>query len=386
MCAAHKPILFNSRYARADRYTSRRMARASLSRSTALLLASGLLLHVASAAPPAIRRHDFLVRGNPGIRLFVREVTASQSDLHKTVLLIHGARIPGVASFDLPVPGGSLAADLATRGFDVYIVDVRGYGRSTRPPEMDAPPSAHPPLVRSKEAVRDLAAVVDWIAHRRHVSSVALFGWATGAQWAGEYASLYPEKVSALVLLNSLYRGDTPQPLIGHGSDLEDPAHPGRYNDQACGAYRWNTADSLSRIWDHTIPIADKDEWRDPAVAQALIDQALASDPQSRTQRLAAFRSPCGALEDSFLLATGHQLWDATRITAPTLILVAEHDFWSRPIDRENLVHDLQHAHRVKLVILPNATHFVHLDRSERGRDQLLNETASFLDGGISGK
>jgi pimeloyl-ACP methyl ester carboxylesterase len=362
------------------------MARASLSRSTALLLASGLLLHVASAAPPTIRRHDFPVHGDPGIRLFVREVSAPQSDPHKPVLLVHGARIPGIASFDLPVPGGSLAADLATRGFDVYILDIRGYGRSTRPPEMDGPPSAHQPLVRSKEAARDLAAVVDWVEHRRHVSRIALFGWATGAQWAGEYASLYPEKVSALVLLNALYRGDTPQPLIGHGSDLEDPAHPGRYNDQACGAYRWNTADSLTRSWDHTIPIANKDEWRDPAVAQALVEQALASDPQSRTQRLAAFRSPCGALEDSFLLATGHQLWDATRITAPTLILVSEHDFWSRPIDRENLVRDLVHARRAKLVILPDATHFVHLDRAARGRDQLLNETVSFLQSNPSGK
>jgi pimeloyl-ACP methyl ester carboxylesterase len=361
------------------------MARALVSRSAALLLASGMLLPAASAAPPTIHRHDFFVRGDPGIRLFVREVSAPQSDRRKPVLLIHGARIPGIASFDLPVPGGSLAADLAMRGFDVYIVDIRGYGRSTRPPEMDAPPSAHLPLVRSKEAVRDLAAVVDWIAHRRHVSSVTLFGWATGAQWAGEYASLYPERVSSLILLNSLYYGDTPQPLIGHGSDLEDSAHPGRYNQQACGAYRWNTADSLTRGWDRTIPIANKDEWRDPAVAQELVEQALASDPQSRTQRLAAFRSPCGALEDSFLLATGHQLWDATHITAPTLILVSERDFWSRPIDRENLVRDLVHARRVKLVILPNATHFVHLDRPARGRTHLLDETASFIESSTIG-
>jgi pimeloyl-ACP methyl ester carboxylesterase len=217
------------------------------------------------------------------------------------------------------------------------------------------------------------------------VSSVTLFGWATGAQWAGEYASLYPERVSSLILLNSLYYGDTPQPLIGHGSDLEDSAHPGHYNQQACGAYRWNTADSLTRGWDRTIPIANKDEWRDPAVAQELVEQALASDPQSRTQRLAAFRSPCGALEDSFYLATGHQLWDATHITAPTLILVSERDFWSRPIDRENLVRDLVHARRVKLVILPNATHFVHLDRPARGRTHLLDETASFIESSTIG-
>jgi pimeloyl-ACP methyl ester carboxylesterase len=350
--------------------------------SVASIALAALIATGAAGAQPTVQRHDFFIASDPGVRLFVREVTASRSSSHVTILLIHGARIPGIASFDLPVPGGSLAADLATRGLDVYVLDVRGYGRSSRPAEMDAPPSAHPPLVRSNEAVRDISAAVDWISHREHVTAVALFGWAAGAQWAGYYASLYPEKVSALILLNALYRGDAAQPLVGHGSDLEDPAHAGRYSEGGCGAYRWNTADSLTRGWERNIPIADKDQWRDPAVAQALIQQSLASDPESTSQHLAAFRSPCGALEDSFYLATGHELWDATLITAPTLILVSERDFWSRPIDRENLVGDLVHAKRVKLVILPNATHFVPLDRPERGRNQLIEETTAFVKAG----
>ena len=348
-------------------------------RSVASMAFAALLAPGAACGQANIQRHDFSVTSDPGIRLFVREVSAPRAASHLPMVLIHGARIPGIASFDLPVAGGSLAADLATRGFDVYVLDVRGYGRSTRPAEMAAPPNAHSPLVRSNEAVRDIAAAVDWIGHREHVTAVALFGWAAGAQWAGYYASLYPEKVSALILLNALYRGDTAQPLVGHGSDLEDPAHAGRYNERGCGAYRWNTADSLTRGWERNIPIADKDQWRDPAVAQALVEESLASDPESTSQHLAAFRSPCGALEDSFYLATGHQLWDATLITAPTLILVSERDFWSRPVDRENLVSDLVHAKRVKLVILPDATHFVHLDRPQRGRNELLDETAAFV-------
>jgi pimeloyl-ACP methyl ester carboxylesterase len=350
--------------------------------SVASIALTALIATGAACAQSNVQRHDFFIPSDPGVRLFVREVTASRASSHLTILLIHGARIPGIASFDLPVPGGSLAADLATRGLDVYVLDVRGYGRSSRPAEMDAPPSAHPPLVRSNEAVRDISAAVDWISHREHVTAVALFGWAAGAQWAGYYASLYPEKVSALILLNALYRGDAAQPLVGHGSDLEDHAHAGRYSEGGCGAYRWNTADSLTRGWERNIPIANKDQWRDPAVAQALIQQSLASDPESTSQHLAAFRSPCGALEDSFYLATGHELWDATLITAPTLILVSERDFWSRPIDRENLVGDLVHAKRVKLVILANATHFVSLDRPERGRNQLIEETTAFVKAG----
>src|SRR5690606_6599825 len=78
------------------------------------------------------------------------------------------------------VPGGSLAADLARVGHAVYVMDVRGYGRSSRPPEMSQPPEASRPLVRSPDVVRDVAATVDWIRARRAVGRVALLGWATG--------------------------------------------------------------------------------------------------------------------------------------------------------------------------------------------------------------
>ena len=66
-----------------------------------------------------------------------------------------------------------------------YVIDVRGYGASTRPKEMEEPAVGRAALVRSNEAVRDIGSAVDWIRKRRRVSNVALFGWATGGQWAG---------------------------------------------------------------------------------------------------------------------------------------------------------------------------------------------------------
>ena len=330
------------------------------------------------ASPVELQRQDFFVNADPGIRLFVRELRSGRG-AGKPILLLHGARVPGLASFDLPVPGGSFAADLAQLGFDVYVMDVRGYGRSTRPKEMDDPPNSHPPLVRSDEAVRDIAAVVDAIRRRRHVAQVALFGWATGGQWAGYYASLYPDKISALIVLNSLYRGNSLHPFIGHGSDSEDPAHPNHFNQAACGAYRLNDAASLLRSWDRNIPVDNKNEWRDPDVAKAYVDASLASDATSRSRTPPSFRSPCGALEDSFYLAIGRQLWDASLITAPTLVLAGENDFWSRPEDRDNLAADLVHSARVRVVVISGATHFVHLDRSEKGRRVLLDEINSFV-------
>lgn len=336
----------------------------------------------ATVPPAAISRRELFTESDPGVRIYVREVRASASPPRGSsavppILLVHGARVPGVASFDLPVAGGSLAADLVRRGFAVYVMDVRGYGRSTRPAAMSEPADGVAPLVRSTEAVRDIDAAVDLIRRRNQGRRVAIFGWAAGGQWAGYYATLRPEKLSHLVMLNALYGADAPQPLVGHGSDLEDAAHPGRLS-RAVGAYRCNTAASLVGGWDRSIPMANKDAWRDPAVADAYVREAVASDPASASHTPPCFRSPNGALEDSFYLATGRQLWDASFITVPTLVLASERDFWSRPGDRELLMARLVHAPVKRLVVIPNATHFVHLDRANRGRELLLDEVTRF--------
>ncbi|HEX2711461.1 MAG TPA: alpha/beta fold hydrolase [Candidatus Acidoferrales bacterium] len=293
-----------------------------------------------SLSPPgaSVSRQELFESSGTGIRIHMREVRSDKGGSCEPILLVHGARVPGITSFDLPAPGGSLAADLADNGFCIYIIDIRGYGQSTRPPEMQQPPENHPPLVRSVEAVHDIDAAVDLIRKRTGATRVSLFGWATGGQWAGYYATFHSEKLSHLILLNALYGADGPHPLMGHGSDMEDAAHPGHLNP-SIGAYRCNTAGSLLGGWNRSIPSKDPAAWRDPAVADAYVREALASDPETKNHNPPCFRSPNGALEDSFYLAIGRRLWDASFIYVPTLVLASERDFWSRPADREKMVH-----------------------------------------------
>ena len=44
---------------------------------------------------------------------------------------------PSETAFDLPLGGRSMMDYIALQGWDVYLFDVRGYGGSTRPPEME---------------------------------------------------------------------------------------------------------------------------------------------------------------------------------------------------------------------------------------------------------
>lgn len=324
-----------------------------------------------------------MIVSDQDVKLHARVISKEGSRGSSTkppTLLIHGARVAGIASFDLDVPNGSLAADLAELiGCKVFILDVRGYGGSTRPKEMDEPADANSPSVRSSDAVRDIGAAVDSIVESEGCEAVTLLGWATGGQWASYYAALRPNRVNCLILDNSLYGATLDHPSLGHGSSLEDPEHRGQFNRKGMGAYSFNTKESLFGAWDKSIPIEDKSAWRDPRVADAYARAALASDPTSYSRSPPSFRAPLGALEDSFYLATGRQLWDASLIRSPTLILRSERDFWSRPEDPETMKKHLVHSRKVQSVTLSNATHFVHLDRPERGRTTFIEEIVSFL-------
>jgi pimeloyl-ACP methyl ester carboxylesterase len=339
-----------------------------------------LALMPATSAAQSITRTDHRVPSAAGIELFVREVTAGRAGERSAppVLLLHGATVPSLPSFDLPVPQGSLAVDLATAGFRVYLMDARGFGGSTRQPRMNEPPEGGAPLTRSSEVLEDVNAVVDWIRKRTRAKAVTLMGWETGGHWAGLFATRHPAKVAGLVLYNTLYGGGTTHRTLGHGSSLEDPKRRGTFNP-ALGAYRFQDAASLMRTWDQSIPVTDKASWRDPAVATAYVRLALASDPTAGTRNPPSLRAPSGPLADTFELAIGRHPWDAGLIQSPTLILAAERDFWSRAEDRDRLKAHLVNAPAVTLVILREATHFVHLDRPERGRGELLTALTAFL-------
>ena len=98
---------------------------------------------------------DIMVKSpDAGIEIFVRNkrpanMTAFRAE--RTVVYVHGATYPASTAFDLKLDGLSWMEYIAARGYDVYLIDLRGYGKSTRPKEMsedaakNAPIAATPP-------------------------------------------------------------------------------------------------------------------------------------------------------------------------------------------------------------------------------------------------
>ncbi len=122
--------------------------------------------------PELVTESYLIPSGDAGIDLYVRNkrpLGMTNFSPEKILLYVHGATYPSETAFDLPIEGASMMDLIAARGYDVYLVDVRGYGGSTRPPEMNAPPEASAPVVGTDVAVRDFGTAVDHILKRRGV-------------------------------------------------------------------------------------------------------------------------------------------------------------------------------------------------------------------------
>jgi pimeloyl-ACP methyl ester carboxylesterase len=302
----------------------------------------------------------------PGVELYMRNKRPNGVDLfppERIVLYVHGATYPAETSFDLPLGGFSWMDFLACRGFDVYLVDLRGYGQSTRPPEMDRPPADSPPLVTTDVAVRDVGAAVMHILNRRHVKRISLLGWSWGTTIMGAFTAQNPDKVHRLVLYGPLWLR-TPPPA--------DKAEP----EQPLGAYRTITKDAARKRWLNNVPEQKQKTLIPPGWFETWVDTTWATDPTSAKSGL--LRAPNGVLQDirSYWTA-GKPYYDPARITAPTLITHAEWDTDTPAYMAQQVFALLINAPWKRLVEIGEGTHTLIM---EKNRLQLFSEVQLFLE------
>ena len=66
-----------------------------------------------------------------GIEIFVRNKRPANMTSfrpERTLVYVHGATYPASTAFDLKLDGLSWMEYIASRGYDVYLLDLRGYG------------------------------------------------------------------------------------------------------------------------------------------------------------------------------------------------------------------------------------------------------------------
>jgi pimeloyl-ACP methyl ester carboxylesterase len=307
---------------------------------------------------------EFMIPGpDRGVQLYVRNKRPRSLATFKPdniVLFVHGATYPAETSFDLQLDGLSWMDYIASRGYDVYLMDVRGYGRSSRPAEMDQPANRNPPIVRTSTAARDYGAAVDFVLKRRGVAKLNVLGWSWGTVIGALYTSQNNAKVNRLVLYAPLWVRQT-KSLTDTGGAL--------------GAYRVVTVDNAKKrptgIPDGKKPMPD-------AWLEAWVRATFASDPVGAKGNPPFVRAPNGVeLDGREYWLAGKPLYNPANIRVPTMLIIAEWDTNTPVYMAQTLFPKLVNAEPKRLVVIGEGTHGVMM---EKNRMQLFREVQLFLD------
>jgi pimeloyl-ACP methyl ester carboxylesterase len=324
---------------------------------------------------PELTVESYLIpSADAGIELYVRNkrpAGMTRFAAGKILLFVHGATYPSESAFDLPIEGVSMMDLIAARGYDVYLVDIRGYGRSTRPPEMSLPPEMNKPVVSTETAVRDLGAAVDHVRKRRDVAKINLMGWSWGTAIAGQYTSEHNDRVERLVLFAPLwiFRKDaviTPAPEVSATSP------------PTLGAYRLISKEIAKARWLKGVPEDKKAGLIPPGVFEAWIEATWATDPDAAKHNPPMLRAPNGVIADVLASwAAGKPYYDPGKITVPTFLIHAEWDSDLPTYLAIEYFAQLKNVPYKRLVEIGEGTHSVML---EKNRMQFFREIMGFLD------
>jgi pimeloyl-ACP methyl ester carboxylesterase len=352
----------------------------ALLEGNAMQLPRRSFLHLATAAValPAVSRawaqtprlvtNEMVVKSpDQGIEIYVRNkrpVNMNSFRPERTVLFVHGATYPAHTAFDLALGGLSWMEYIAARGYDVYLLDLRGYGKSTRPKEMSERPEANPPIVRTVTAVQDVSSVVDFILKRRKIARLNLLGWSWGTTIMATYTTQNADKVERLILY-------APQWIRTTAALIQAGTGP-------LPAYRLVRKDQARARWLNGVPEDKKATLIPSGWLEQWADATWATDPEGSKMNPPMLRAPNGTVQDTAeYWSSGKPYYDPAKISVPTLIVGAEWDADNPAYMRQALFPLLKNSLGKRYVELSEGTHTIMM---EKNRLKLFEAVQSFLD------
>lgn len=313
--------------------------------------------------------------GQPA-QLYVREVKSGGA-AQPTVVFVHGAGTPAEVSFDSRMHDYSWMRQVARAGFDVFSVDLTGYGRSTRPAPMADPcniakaqqpgyvpapcePSYRAPITTMTSDWNDLGEVVDYVRRLRGVERVSLVAWSQGGPRVTGYAARNPAKVDRIVVLAPAYNREglaaQPDPL---------PA----YND---GPMSVQSRKDFIANWDRQVGCPEQYE---ASAAATIFDEMLESDPVGAKWGEGVRRAPR-------VPTWGFNKAAVAQVKTPYLMITGEYDKQVPSQRVRELYEDLGSESKVLMDLACSS----HNAMWEKNRELLFDATVQWLrDGMLNG-
>jgi pimeloyl-ACP methyl ester carboxylesterase len=143
----------------------------------------------------AIVQNEYTVKTPEGLDIFVVGKRPTQGVPTNVVMMIPWVK-SGLTVYNLPVKGYNLMDYLAEKGFAVYAVDHRSYGKSTRIKGTG---------VRGDTCAEDMKAVADYIETLEGVDRVDVVGLSFGSVVSVCLAGKYPDEVRRVVIMGYPY-------------------------------------------------------------------------------------------------------------------------------------------------------------------------------------
>jgi pimeloyl-ACP methyl ester carboxylesterase len=228
------------------------------------------------------------------VRLFLWEkFVGSPEGPSGRILFVHGSSMGSQPTFDLTVPGrpDSSAMDYFARlGYDVWCVDMEGYGRSDKHRDINCDVAT---------GADDLAVASDYILKTRGPAPLLVYGISSGALRAALFAQRHPGRVKRLALDAMVWTGEGSPTLEQRRRRLPEYASRNRR--------------PIDRAFVRSIFTRDHPGTADDATVEAFADAILALDDSV----------PTGTYVD---MCSKLPLVDPTKVVVPTIIMRGEYD------------------------------------------------------------
>lgn len=243
---------------------------------------------------PAIKGEEHWTSKDGGVKLFLFEkCLGDPARTRGTILFVHGSSMAGQPTFDLQVPGrpDSSAMDhFAKLGYDCWLVDMEGYGRSTKDRDNNAPIAM---------GADDCYAAALYIQKLRGPRPLLVYGISSGALRAAMFAERHPEMVARVALDAMVWTGEGSPTLEQRRKRLPEFIGKNRR--------------SMDKAFIHSVFDRDHPDTADRHVIEAFADAVCALDDSV----------PTGTYVD---MCSRLPVIDPERIKVPTLIMRGEHD------------------------------------------------------------
>ena len=208
------------------------------------------------------------------------------------LLLVHGVTFSS-HEFDVNYKDYSVARFFARRGFNVWLLDIAGFGQSGEVEDGFTPDSDY--------AAEDILAAANLILEHEGRKSLDVLGWSWGAVTAGRFAAENPELVRRLVLYAPIVAG------LGD-EDVEEDFH---HNT-------WGTA------------VSDFQRNKDKSINYDITEPEVVSTYVANCWHYDRDSSPNGGRKD-LLVAPSERLIPTEDIEVPVLIIAGSKDSYVSP-------------------------------------------------------